>query len=63
MLILGLIILVFQIAQLKVKLIQSYSTIYVKFDDSNADNSLKGRGLCGELKECVTVTARKTGFL
>lgn len=53
----------FHIAQLKVKLIQSYGTIYVKFDDSNADNSLKGRGLCGELKECVTITARKTGFL
>ena len=29
------------------------STVYVKFDDPKAGNSLKDRRLCGELKVCV----------
>ena len=32
--------------------------IYVKFDDPKAGSSLKDRRLQGELKECVSVTAR-----
>ena len=38
------------------------STVYVKFDDPKAGNSLKDRRLCGELKECVTITARAKRF-
>ena len=39
------------------------STIYVKFDDPKADKSLKqGFILYGELKECVSVTARTKRF-
>ena len=38
------------------------STIYVKFDDPKAGNSLKDRRLCGELKECVSITARAKRF-
>ena len=34
------------------------STIYVKFDDPKTGNSMKDRRLCGELKECVPITAR-----
>ena len=44
-----------------VELAQS-STIYVKFDDSKAGNSLKDR-LLGELKECLPITARAKRFL
>ena len=43
-----------------VELAQS-STIYVKFDDSKAGNSLKDR-LLGELKECLPITARAKRF-
>ena len=43
-----------------VELVQS-STIYVKFDDSKAGNSLKDR-LLGELKECLPITARAKRF-
>ena len=32
-------------------------TIYVKFDDPKAGNSLKDRRLCGELKACVPITS------
>ena len=38
------------------------STIYVKFDDPKAGNSMKDRRLRGELKECVPVTARAKSF-
>ena len=38
------------------------STIFVKFDDPKAGNSLKYRRLCGELKECVPITARAKRF-
>ena len=38
------------------------STIYVKFDDSKAGNSLKDRRLRGELKEWVPITARTKMF-
>ena len=38
------------------------STVYVKFDDPKADKSLKDRRLCGELKECVPITARAKRF-
>ena len=38
------------------------SRIYVKFHDSRAGNSLKDGRLCGELKECVPVTARVKRF-
>ena len=38
------------------------STIYVKFDYPKADNSLKDRRFCCELKECVTITARAKRF-
>ena len=34
----------------------------MKFDDPKADNSIKDRRLCGELKECVPVTARAKRF-
>jgi len=37
-------------------------TIYVKFDDPNAGNSLKDRRLRGELKKCVPITARTKRF-
>ena len=37
-------------------------TIYVKFDDRNAGNSLKDRRLRGELKECVPITATTKRF-
>ena len=40
-----------------VELAQS-STIYVKFDDSKAGNSLKDR-LLGELKECLPARAKR----
>ena len=43
-----------------VELAQS-STIYVKYDDSKAGNSLKDR-LLGELKECLAITARAKRF-
>ena len=39
------------------------STVYVKFDDSKAGNSLRDRMLRGELKECVPITARAKRFL
>ena len=38
------------------------STIYVKFDDPKAGNSMKDRRLRGELKECVPITARAKRF-
>ena len=38
------------------------STIYVKFDDPKAGNSMKDRRLRGELKECVPITARAKKF-
>ena len=38
-------------------------TIYVKFNDPKAGNSLKDRRCCGELKECVPITARAKKFL
>ena len=38
------------------------STAYVKFYDSKAGNFLKDRRLCGELKECVPITARTKSF-
>ena len=38
------------------------STIYVKFDDPKAGNSMKGRRFRGELKECVPITARAKRF-
>ena len=38
------------------------STIYVKFDDPKAANSLTNRRLCCELKECVPVTPRAKRF-
>ena len=38
------------------------STIYVKFDDPKAGNSLKVGRLRGELKECVPITARAKRF-
>ena len=34
------------------------STIYVKFDDPKAGNSLKDRSLLGELKECLPIAIR-----
>ena len=34
------------------------STIYVKFDDPKAGNSLKDRRLLGELKECLPIATR-----
>ena len=37
-------------------------TIYVKFDDPKAGNFLKDRGLRGELKECIPITARTKKF-
>ena len=37
-------------------------TIYVKFDDPDAGNSLKDRRLRGELKECVPITAKTKRF-
>ena len=36
--------------------------IYVKFDDPNSGNSLKDRRLRGELKVCVSITARTKRF-
>ena len=38
------------------------STIFVKFDDRKAGNSLKDWRLRGELKECVPITARAKRF-
>ena len=38
------------------------STIYVKFDDPKAGNSMKDRRLRGELKECVPITATAKRF-
>ena len=38
------------------------STIYVKFDDPKAGNSMKDRRLRGELNECVPITARAKKF-
>ena len=38
------------------------STIYVKFDDPKAANSMKDRRLRNELKECVPVTVRTKKF-
>ena len=38
------------------------SAIYVKFDDLKAGNSMKDRRLCGELKECVPITALAKRF-
>ena len=38
------------------------STVYVKFDDPKAGNSLKDRRLRGELKECRPITAREKRF-
>ena len=37
------------------------STIYVKFDDPKAGNSLKDRRLLGELKECLPIATRAIG--
>ena len=34
------------------------SVIYVTFDDPKMYNSLKGRRLCGELKDCAQIAAR-----
>ena len=34
----------------------------MKFDDPKAGNSLKDRRLCGELKECLPITARAKMF-
>ena len=34
------------------------STIYVKFDDPKAGNSMEDRRLCGEFKVCVPITVR-----
>ena len=39
------------------------STIYVKFDDPKAGNSLKDRRLRGELKECVQSLLEQRVFL
>ena len=38
------------------------STIYVKFDEPKAGNSMKDRRLRGELKECVPITAKAKRF-
>ena len=38
------------------------STIYVKFDDPKAGNSMKDRRLQNELKECLPITARTKKF-
>ena len=38
------------------------STIYVKFDDPKAGNSMKDRRLRGELKECVPITDKAKRF-
>ena len=38
------------------------STIYVKFGDPKAGNSLKDRSFPGELKECAPITARTKKF-
>ena len=38
------------------------STVYVKFDDPKAGNSLKDRRLRNELKDCVPITARAARF-
>ena len=37
-------------------------TAYVKFDEPKTGISLKDRRLCGELKECVPITARTKRF-
>ena len=37
-------------------------SIYVKFDDPNAGNSLKDKRFRGELKKCVPITARTKRF-
>ena len=34
----------------------------MKFDDPKAGNPMKDRMLCGELKECVPITARVKRF-
>ena len=38
------------------------STKYLESDDPKAGNSLKERRLCGELKECVPITATAKRF-
>ena len=38
------------------------STIYMKFDDPKAGNSMKDKRLCGELKECVPITTTAKKF-
>ena len=38
------------------------STICMKFDDPKAGDSLEDRRVCGELKECVPITARAKRF-
>ena len=38
------------------------STINVKFDDPEAGNPMKDKMLCGQLKECVPITARAKRF-
>ena len=38
------------------------SSIYIKFDDPKAANSMKDRRLCGQLKECVPITTRAKRF-
>ena len=39
-----------------------FSTIYIKFDDPKAANSLKDRRGCGKLKEYVPISARTKRF-
>ena len=34
----------------------------MKFDDPKAGDSMRDRRLCGELKECVPITARAKRF-
>ena len=34
----------------------------MKFDYPKAANSMKGRRLCGELKECIPITAKTKRF-
>ena len=39
-----------------------WSTVYVKFDEPKAGNSVKDRRLRGEWKECVQMTTRANRF-
>ena len=39
-----------------------FITMHLTFDDPKAGNSLKGRKCCGELNECVPITARVKRF-